>query len=233
MSIPTSFPPSLILVTGPARSGKSEWAEYLAHQSAKQVTYVATAEVDPTDRDWQARIAQHQARRPSHWQVAIAPLDLVNILGKGTEEDCFLVDSLGTWLTNHLEQSADEWQQTQKTLLVAMQQSVSQIILVAEEAGWGVVPAYPLGRLFRDRLGTLVRAVGAIAHPVYLVTAGHVLNLSQLGAPLDWSLNRSQSDQSNGDCGRSLQRRVLVVLATDFITRIGRLLFRRHRSNDR
>jgi len=46
------------------------------------------------------------------------------------------------------------------------------------------VPAYPLGRLFRDRLGNLTRRVGAIADIVYLVTAGYVLNLSELGTPL-------------------------------------------------
>ena len=55
---------------------------------------------------------------------------------------------------------------------------------MAEETGWGVVPAYSTGRLFRDRLGNLVRRLGAIANPVYLVTGGHVLNLSTLGFPL-------------------------------------------------
>jgi len=31
-----------------------------------------------------------------------------------------------------------------------------EVILVGE-TGWGVVPAYPIGRTFRDRLGSLVR----------------------------------------------------------------------------
>jgi adenosylcobinamide kinase/adenosylcobinamide-phosphate guanylyltransferase len=55
---------------------------------------------------------------------------------------------------------------------------------VAEETGWGVVPAYPLGRKFRDRLGALVRQLGRICEPVYLVVGGHVLNLSLLAVPL-------------------------------------------------
>ncbi|MCC5625437.1 bifunctional adenosylcobinamide kinase/adenosylcobinamide-phosphate guanylyltransferase, partial [Nostoc sp. CHAB 5715] len=54
----------------------------------------------------------------------------------------------------------------------------------AEEVGWGVVPAYPLGRAFRDRLGSLVRQLGVLSDTVYLVTGGHVLNLSILGYPL-------------------------------------------------
>jgi adenosylcobinamide kinase/adenosylcobinamide-phosphate guanylyltransferase len=36
-------------------------------------------------------------------------------------------------------------------------------------------------------LGNLTRQIGAIANPVYLVVAGHVLNLSQLGVPLSTS----------------------------------------------
>ena len=57
--------------------------------------------------------------------------------------------------------------------------------LVAEETGWGVVPSYPTGRLFRDRLGTLTRQIGAIAHATYLVTAGYALNLTDLGTRFD------------------------------------------------
>ncbi|NJO20766.1 MAG: bifunctional adenosylcobinamide kinase/adenosylcobinamide-phosphate guanylyltransferase, partial [Spirulinaceae cyanobacterium RM2_2_10] len=49
---------------------------------------------------------------------------------------------------------------------------------------WGVVPAYPLGRQFRDRLGHLTRRVGAIATAVYLVTGGYAIDLVQLGQPL-------------------------------------------------
>ena len=56
---------------------------------------------------------------------------------------------------------------------------------MAEETGWSVVPAYPLGRLFRDRMGTLTRQIGAISTAVYLVTGGYALNLTQLGQPID------------------------------------------------
>jgi adenosylcobinamide kinase / adenosylcobinamide-phosphate guanylyltransferase len=70
-------------------------------------------------------------------------------------------------------------------LLASLEKTSGTIILVSEETGWGVVPAYPLGRLFRDRLGSLTRRVGAIAQAVYLVTAGYALDLTQLGTPLE------------------------------------------------
>jgi adenosylcobinamide kinase/adenosylcobinamide-phosphate guanylyltransferase len=95
-----------------------------------------------------------------------------------------LVDSLGTWVANLLDQEAEVWQRTLQDLLDSLSQIKGTVIFVAEETGWGVVPAYPIGRLFRDRLGELVRQLGMLAKPTYLVTGGHVLNLSTLGSPL-------------------------------------------------
>ncbi|OLP19569.1 bifunctional adenosylcobinamide kinase/adenosylcobinamide-phosphate guanylyltransferase [Leptolyngbya sp. 'hensonii'] len=174
----------LTLVTGPSRSGKSEWAEFLADRSAKKVVYVATAQTNLDDQEWQARIEQHRLRRPSHWATLEGPIDLAATIRTFSADHCLLVDSLGTWLANLLEQDEATWWQTQATLLTGLRQRTCEVILVAEEAGWGLVPAYPVGRLFRDRLGLLVRQIGTIADPVYLVTAGHVLNLSRLGMPL-------------------------------------------------
>lgn len=172
------------MVTGPASSGKSEWAEKLAIRSGKAVTYIATATIDPTDLEWQARIKRHQQRRPSDWKTLHVPIDLAAVVQATPQATCLLVDSLGTWLANCLEQDDDTWSETERALLKSLGDAVCEVILVAEETGWGVVPAYSLGRKFRDRLGSLTRQIGAIANPVYLVTAGHVLNLSTLGAPL-------------------------------------------------
>lgn len=174
----------LILVTGPARSGKSEWAEHLAEKSAKSVVYLATAQEIVDDVEWQTRIERHQQRRPTSWQTQLVPIELGKAICAAASTECLLIDSLGTWLANLLEQDEILWEQTLKELLTSLIDTTSDVILVSEETGWGVVPAYPIGRTFRDRLGRLTREVGAIATLTYLVTAGHVLNLSQLGSPL-------------------------------------------------
>lgn len=179
-----SSPGPLILVTGAARSGKSEWAEHLATESNKAVTYIATATVDPTDREWQDRILRHQQRRPATWQTVTAVADLAEIVDRASAEDCLTIDSLGTWVANLLDRSDPEWLELTQELLVRLQTSRATVILVAEETGWGVVPAYPSGRLFRDRLGMLSRQIGTMADAVYLVTGGRVLNLAELGVKL-------------------------------------------------
>jgi adenosylcobinamide kinase/adenosylcobinamide-phosphate guanylyltransferase len=55
----TLSPTAIILVTGPARSGKSEWAENLATRLGQQfnqpIIYMATAQEEPQDLEWQAR----------------------------------------------------------------------------------------------------------------------------------------------------------------------------------
>lgn len=172
------------MVTGPARSGKSEWAEHLALQTSKPVTYIATAQIDPADPEWQIRIAQHQQRRPAAWKTLSVPIHLAEAIQTASASDCLLIDSLGTWLANLLEQDESLWQTTTQDLLISLKNTQATVVIVAEETGWGVVPAYPSGRQFRDRLGKLTRQIGGIANPVYLVTGGHVLNLSQLGKPL-------------------------------------------------
>lgn len=174
-----------LLVTGPSRSGKSEWAEQLAERLATQrnqrVVYIATAQINPSDAEWTQRIEQHQQRRPENWRLQEVPVALVDAIAQHNSTHCLLIDSLGTWLANLIEQDDPQWLLTQQSLIQALTNTSATVILVAEETGWGVVPAYELGRRFRDRLGTLSRSVGEVATDVYLVTSGYAINISTLG----------------------------------------------------
>jgi len=176
---------TVTLITGPARSGKSEWAEQLAQEVAcsneQTVMYIATAQTNRDDTEWAARIEKHRQRRPAHWQCQEVPFELAGAIAKAPPTHCLLVDSLGTWLANLIEQDDAPWDTAEQQLLTALGTARGDVILVAEETGWGVVPAYELGRRFRDRLGSLSRKVGAIATDVYLVTGGYALNISTLG----------------------------------------------------
>lgn len=175
-----------VLVCGPARSGKSEWAERLAERSGRAVVYVATAREDAEDADWCARIARHRARRPAHWTTQCAPFDLEQAIARHAgPEVCLLIDSLGTWVANLLDLDEPAWEARVVALADRVRGAAGTVILVAEETGWGVIPAYPIGRLFRDRLGALVRRLAPLCGSTYVVMAGHVLDLSQLGQVLD------------------------------------------------
>jgi adenosylcobinamide kinase/adenosylcobinamide-phosphate guanylyltransferase len=175
----------ITLVTGATRSGKSEWAEHLALRSQKSIIYIATATRYPDDEEWEVRLQKHCDRRPENWQTLEVPIELAkSILEINNDSTYILVDSLGTWLANLLEENEESWIQIEKELLSAIQACKVDITFVSEEVGWGIVPAYELGRTFRDRLGGLSRKIGAIANAVYLVTGGYAVNLTQIGERL-------------------------------------------------
>lgn len=176
---------SAVLVTGPARSGKSEWAEGLARDSGRAVVYVATATENPDDADWTARIEAHRVRRPSQWLTVCAPDELeAAIEAHAGAGHCLLIDSLGTWVANLIELDETAWQARSERLRDVLAGLSAPVILVAEETGWGVIPAYPVGRRFRDRLGDLVRRLGPRCAATYLVTGGYAIDLARCGTPL-------------------------------------------------
>ena len=53
----------------------------------------------------------------------------------------------------------------------------AHVVLVSNEVGMGIVPPYPLGRVFRDALGRLNQAAAAACGEVYLLVAGLPLQL--------------------------------------------------------
>jgi adenosylcobinamide kinase/adenosylcobinamide-phosphate guanylyltransferase len=186
----------LTFVTGPVRSGKSRFAERLAMENGGDVTYVATARTDPTDAEWVARIAHHVARRPASWRTIETGLlgapSLAELAGDGRANAVLLVDSLGTWLAAEMSARFEvggepaaldiDALETACTMTAdALAASAAHAIVVGDEAGWGLVPPYPSGRVFRDVLGRMQQRLAARAERAYLVVAGYAIDLRAAG----------------------------------------------------
>ncbi|MGL4882601.1 MAG: bifunctional adenosylcobinamide kinase/adenosylcobinamide-phosphate guanylyltransferase, partial [Waterburya sp.] len=92
----TKKSPRIILITGASGSGKSEFAEVLTAKTGKSVVYLATAQVETDDQEWQARIIKHQQRRPSNWQTLAVSTGLSAFIAEASISQCLLLDSLGT-----------------------------------------------------------------------------------------------------------------------------------------
>jgi adenosylcobinamide kinase/adenosylcobinamide-phosphate guanylyltransferase len=168
---------AITVVTGPARSGKSRWAEHLAHISGLEVTYVATGGSGVDDPHWQARLALHRQRRPPAWGCQEVGFALAGSLSTVGSHSLALVDSLGSWVAHGLELDGVTWEQHCQRLVRAMDGCKGTVIVVSEQAGWGVVPPTAIGGLFRDRLGELEQQVMAIATTGWLVVAGRAIDL--------------------------------------------------------
>ncbi len=175
----------IVLVTGGASCGKSEWAESLAQQTNLPVIYIATGQKNEQDEEWKLKIAKHRQRRPKSWQNWEIPLKLAEAIANSPEKSCLLIDSLGTWVANWLDKDEAIWQEETEKLINQLNKSTQTIIFVGEETGWGVVPAYELGRLFRNRLGNLSRKIGLIADRVYVVIGGYAVDIAQIGMKID------------------------------------------------
>ncbi|MFA4886490.1 MAG: bifunctional adenosylcobinamide kinase/adenosylcobinamide-phosphate guanylyltransferase, partial [Desulfotomaculaceae bacterium] len=57
----------------------------------------------------------------------------------------------------------------------------AHLILVSNEVGLGLVPEYPLGRLFRDLAGKVNQVLAAKADQVYFIVAGLPLEIKSDG----------------------------------------------------
>lgn len=158
-----------ILITGGARSGKSEFAERVALSLGQGAIYIATAEA--TDDEMAKRIAVHRRRRGPEWSDLHAPLDLAGALRDSDGDVPRLVDCLTLWLGNLMHNGAD-WRTAGDGLVDALSRQSCPVILVTNEVGSGIVPDNRLAREFRDAAGWLNQIVAEASDEVWLSVAG-------------------------------------------------------------
>jgi Adenosyl cobinamide kinase/adenosyl cobinamide phosphate guanylyltransferase len=184
---------TIVLVLGGARSGKSTYAERLAH-TAEDVTYIATA--DSRDVEMAERIRIHRERRPAAWKTwegesRLLPAEIGDMRGT------LLLDCLTMFLTRLFldtpEADADDetaWLERERQILQSVGTllenfragaGAARLIVVSNEVGWGLVPPYRMGRRFRDMQGRANQLAASMADEAFLVAAGLPLRLK--GAP--------------------------------------------------
>lgn len=196
-------PNGLLMITvilGPVRAGKTARAAALANVSGKRVVLAATAALDSNDAEMRDRVQRHRRDRPRQWIVvetaALGGPTLHDVLRDAADDECVVIDALGTWIAAELiSREADAERDPVAVLDVldaqgaalagALAGTRADAIVIAEETGWGVVPPSALGRIFRDALGRLTRAVAERADRVELIVAGYAVDLRALGVPVD------------------------------------------------
>jgi adenosylcobinamide kinase/adenosylcobinamide-phosphate guanylyltransferase len=184
----------MVLVTGPVRSGKSAAAERLAAERGKPVV-VAVAGWEG-DAEMARRIGAHRASRPGDWTTILVTPDTDWLAGV-PRDAVLLLDCLATLVATACHDAVGEAEvasaEAEEAVAARIDTLVGELVawegdsvIVSNETGWGVVPAWPAGRLFRDVLGRANRRLAAAADAAYLVVDGRFLDLGALPDRPEW-----------------------------------------------
>lgn len=181
----------MILVLGGARSGKSTYAEQKAKEISENlsshVLYVATS--IPFDEDMKDRVKKHQASRPDHWHTLEQYSGFKNLHEQADFQDSqvILMDCVTLMVSNLLLKYEVDFDHVERTLIDQMESEIVQevedfvqvcktykkeLILVSNEVGLGIVPAYRLGSIFRDIAGRINQRLASGADEVYFLVSG-------------------------------------------------------------
>lgn len=181
---------ALIMITGGARSGKSELAEKIALQyGEKDVLYIATS--IPFDEEMKDRVKKHRERRPNEWETVETYKGIYKVISESNKK-VILLDCLTVMISNLLLEVDMTWDNIDSNVVDKIEENISyeidnmidaaksyngDVIVVTNEIGMGLVPEYKLGRIFRDIGGRMNKKVAYGADIVYLVVSGIPLGI--------------------------------------------------------
>ena len=183
----------LIMVTGGARSGKSEFAEQYVLHYAPKCDYIATAEV--LDQEMAERVRLHRQRRnDGRWVNHEAPYEAYKTFASlGEETGAVLFDCLTIYMANllygknapdpdkvdFLHRCEYVYGEIDK-LLAAARDCGKIVVFVTNAVGSGIVPDNPMAREYRDLAGWVNQRVAGACDKVYLCVAGQAVDMKKL-----------------------------------------------------
>ncbi|MEG2353082.1 MAG: bifunctional adenosylcobinamide kinase/adenosylcobinamide-phosphate guanylyltransferase, partial [Clostridium sp.] len=153
------------------------------------VLYIATSIV--TDDEMESRVSNHRKSRNSKWNTfeGYKNLDKVII---NTKLDYIILDCITVMVTNIIFDSNYDYDNLQskdfdiilnkvkyelEKLITSCKNRNKTLIMVTNEVGYGIVPEYKLGRIFRDMAGYVNQFIASLCSDVYLVSCGIPLKI--------------------------------------------------------
>lgn len=177
---------NIILVTGGARSGKSNFAESLCKKQNNKTAYIATSIA--FDDEMKFRVKKHQESRPKEWNTYEIYKDIHSIIEELNENyDTVIMDCV-TLMVNNLiftydididKATAEELNKLEDyirnqitKLLEAVKKTDLYFVIVSNEIGMGIVPENKLSRVYGDFVGRANQLIGKYSDEVYFVVSG-------------------------------------------------------------
>lgn len=183
----------IILVTGGARSGKSQFAESYVKKLGRKLVYIATAQV--YDGEMERRVEIHQARRGLEWQTFETPyLAEKSIKAAGQTADAILFDCLTLYVSNMMgsadfpvlpEERFNYVKMRIAKLITAAKAAECPVVFVTNEVGLGIVPLNAMAREYRDLAGITNQMLAKAADKVYLTISGLAVDIKKIAENLE------------------------------------------------
>ncbi len=194
----------MILITGGAKSGKSDFAEKMLPTNTIGC-YIATSGNNQHDPEMKKRILIHQKKRGKNWQTEERFLKVSQFLYQTNNKFSFYLIDCATLLSTNLffywlkqknnlsspkktatinSLTQTDYDSFEKILLTnwhnictTISNLSSQVVIVTNELGMGIVPVSKLGRAFRDLLGKVNQLLAKKADSVYFMVSGIPLKI--------------------------------------------------------
>ena len=177
---------NIILVTGGARSGKSNFAESLCIKQNNRTAYIATS--IPFDDEMKNRVKKHQESRPQEWKTYEIYKDIYSIVEElDNNHDTVIMDCVTLMVNNlmftygievdkatsqELNELEEYIKEQIKKLMEAIKKTNLYFVIVSNEVGMGIVPENKLSRIYADFVGRANQLIAKYSDEVYFVVSG-------------------------------------------------------------
>ena len=177
---------NIILVTGGARSGKSNFAESLCIKQNNNTAYIATSVA--FDDEMKSRVKKHQESRPKDWKTYEIYKDIDSIVKELDENYNTVIMDCVTLMVNNLmftygievdKATSDQLDELENyirdqitKLLEAVKKTNLYFVIVSNEVGMGIVPENKLARIYGDFVGRANQLISKYSDEVYFVVSG-------------------------------------------------------------
>ncbi|GAB4437692.1 MAG: bifunctional adenosylcobinamide kinase/adenosylcobinamide-phosphate guanylyltransferase [bacterium] len=166
------------LFIGGMKSGKSLLAEKEALLYPAPRLYVATSEL--IDEEMKKRVELHKIRRGEQFTTIEEALELDRIINENSHlYSVILIDCLTFWYNNlfYYQKSFVEREASLARFAEAVKTCSSQVLMVTNEVGMGIIPENRLAREFVDFSGKANQRIAEVCQETYFVLAGKRLKL--------------------------------------------------------
>ena len=176
----------LILVTGGARSGKSQFAEKLCRARNNETAYIATS--IPFDDELKDRVKKHKEMRPKTWKTYEVYEDVYKAIPEIAEHYQTVILDCVTLMVNNLmfKENLDYDAMTPEEvnvleaqikeqfikLIEAIQKTDLYFVVVTNEIGLSPVSGNKLTRIYTDIIGRMNQLIAKSSDEVYFVVSG-------------------------------------------------------------